>query len=138
MTLGSDGTSTITVPEGHYVEINITFPSTRGFSGCYRGKYFEIRDGSNQSATLLAVLCEFYKDKENVFRSSGRHMWLKLHRADYRRDLYKYHASHAAKTMNNTGMYSVTLDHFVCSTNLHVKGYLVKTGNTKLVSLSNN
>ena len=138
MTLGSDGTSTITVPEGHYVEMNITFPSTRGFEGCYDSKFFEIRDGSNQSATLLAVLCEFYKDKENVFRSSGRHMWLKLHKANFFPAYYKYHANYTAKTMNVTGMYSVTPDHFVCSTNLHVKAYLVKTGNTKLVSLSNN
>ena len=122
MTLGSDGTSTITVPEGHYVEINITFPSTRGFEGCYYDKYFEIRDGSNQSATLLAVLCEFYKDKEYVFRSSGRHMWLKLHRADYDQEYYKYHGSYTAKTMNVTGMCSVALDHFICSPNLHVKG----------------
>ena len=138
MTLGSDGTSTITVPDRHYVEINITFPSTHDFEGCYFGKYFEIRDGSNQSATLLAVLCEFYKDKENVFRSGGRYMWLKLHRADFFPDVFKYHANYTAKTMNITGMYSITLDHFVCSTILHVKGYLVKTGNTKLVSLSNN
>ena len=100
------------------MEMKITFPSTRGFEGCYDGKYFEIRDGLNQSANLLAVLCEFYNDKENVFRSSRRYMWLKLHRADYARYYYKYHASYAAKTMNVTGMYSVTLDHFVCSTNM--------------------
>ena len=135
VTLGTNGTFNITVPEGHYVEMTITFSSNRGFDGCYFGKYFEIRDGLNQSATLLAAFCEFYKDKTYGFWSSGRHMWLRLHRADFFPDLFKYHANYTAKTMNVTGMYSVTLDHFVCSTNLHVKRYLVKTDNTKLVSL---
>ena len=114
MTLGTNGTFNITVPEGHYVEMTITFSPNRGFEGCYDGKYFEIRDGLNQSATLLAAFCEFYQDKTYVFRSSGRHMWMRLHRADYFPEYYKYHANYTAKSMNVTGMYSVTLDHFVC------------------------
>ena len=95
------------------MEMKITFSSNHDFVGCYLGQYFEIRDGLNQSATLLGIFCEFYKDKENVFRSSGRHMWLKFHVPDNFRDYYKFHTNYAAKSMNFTGLYFLTLYHFV-------------------------
>ncbi|KAJ7335967.1 hypothetical protein OS493_013331 [Desmophyllum pertusum] len=95
VTMKQSGTP-ITVPEGHYVELTITFLSDYG--SFYHGTYFEIHDGLNQSANLLGVFCEFYKDKEYVFRSSGRHMWLKFHEYHYIDHDVKY----TTKQMNVT------------------------------------
>ncbi|KAJ7385570.1 hypothetical protein OS493_015151 [Desmophyllum pertusum] len=100
VTLETDGTRLITVPEGHYVEMTITFPIDHG-SVCYLGVYFEIRDGLNQSANLLGVFCGFYKDKEYVFRSSGRHMWLRFHRYHTSND-NSFHVKYTSKQMNVT------------------------------------
>ncbi|KAJ7385569.1 hypothetical protein OS493_015148 [Desmophyllum pertusum] len=100
VTLETDGTRLITVPEGHYVEMTITFPIDWG-SVCFWGIYFEIRDGLNQSANLLGVFCVFYKDKEYVFRSNGSHMWLKFHSyRSYYND--SFHVKYTSKQMNVT------------------------------------
>lgn len=106
-----NGTSNvITVPEGHYVELRITFTSNDGFV-CPFGHYFVIRDGSKNTDELLGEACSFYKRKEYVFRSSGNNMWLKLHSRNgwavyqYRRG--RFHARYKAKPLNLTGMYSV-------------------------------
>ncbi|KAJ7375790.1 Tolloid-like protein 2, partial [Desmophyllum pertusum] len=99
VTLESDGTRLITVPDGHYVEMTFTFPIDLG-SGCFLGVYFEIHDGLNQSANLLGVFCGFHEDKEYVFRSSGRHMWLKYHRSPYLSD--NFHVKYTAKQNNVT------------------------------------
>ena len=98
----TDGTRLITVPEGHYVELTITFPIDFYGPLCFLGRYFEIRDGLNQSENLLGVFCVFYKDKEYVFRSSGCHMWLKLHGGFLPHDV-----QYTAKQMNVTGVYFV-------------------------------
>ena len=122
--LGQDGTCNITVPEGHYVEINITFLYNFGLWTCYRGIYFEIRDGLNQSSSLLAAFCESFKDRENAFRSSGRYMLVKLHKSqfasDYNLTYYTIYARYPTKKMNATCMYYVTLFHFVYSTNPYI------------------
>ncbi|KAJ7385625.1 hypothetical protein OS493_015213 [Desmophyllum pertusum] len=99
VTLKPDDTRLITVPEEHYVEMTITFPIDLG-SGCFFGVYFDIHDGLNQSANLLGVFCGFHEDKEYVFRSSGRHMWLKYHRSQYFSD--NFHVKYTAKQMNVT------------------------------------
>ena len=58
--LNPDDSKNITVPDGHYVELNITFRKTYGFGpACYYGVHFKIRDGLNQSAHLLGSFCEF-------------------------------------------------------------------------------
>lgn len=100
--LRPDGTYNITVPEEHYVEMTITFRSDFGFLLCFVGIYFEVRDGLNQSANLLGVICEAYT-KEHAFRSSGQNMYLKLHGG-----LHKslFHINYTAKPMNITGFYS--------------------------------
>ena len=74
------------------------------FYPCLFGLYLEIRDGLNQSANLLGVLCETYS-KGYVFRSSGQNMWLKLHGPTLNE---KYiHINYTAKPVNVTGLFSV-------------------------------
>ena len=80
--------------------MNIAFREKYGdFQAYYYGVYFEIRDGLNKSAPLLGV---FYESKEYIFRSSGRHMWLKLHGSYFVED--DFHANYTVKQMNVTGM----------------------------------
>ena len=81
--------------------MNIAFLEKYGFfQAYYYGVYFEIRDGLNKSAYLLGV---FYEGKEYIFRSSGRHMWLKLHGLYFVED-DDFHANYTVKQMNVTGM----------------------------------
>ena len=81
--------------------MNIAFLEKYGFFQVYyHGVYFEIRDGLNKSAYLLGV---FYEGKEYIFRSSGRHMWLKLH-SSYRVKDDDFHANYTVKQINVTGM----------------------------------
>lgn len=109
--LRPDGTYNITVYEEHYVEMTITFRLDFGFVTCSLGIYFEVRDGLNQSANLLGLFCEFY-EKGHVFRSSGRNIWLKLHK--YRSISERnFHIKYTAKKMNTTGLYSVTGSFFI-------------------------
>ena len=96
------GTYNITVPEEHYVEMTITFRFDFGFFPCLVGLYFEIRDGLNQSANLLGILCEMYS-KGYVFRSSGQNMWLKLHGFLFEEDV---HINYTAKSVNVTGLFT--------------------------------
>ncbi|XP_078357249.1 uncharacterized protein LOC144642133 [Oculina patagonica] len=100
ITLRPDGTYSITVPEGNYVEMTITFSHDYGFQACYLDIFFEFHDGLNQSANVLSLFCEFYQ-KRYIFRSSGRHMWLKLHKSNTVRDGV-FHASYTAKQLNFT------------------------------------
>jgi len=97
--LRPDDTYNITVPEGHYVEMIVTFRLDAGLYPCLFGGYFEIRDGLNQSANLLGILCEMYS-KGYVFRSSGQNMWLKFHRHGLPEKYF--HISYTAKPMNVT------------------------------------
>lgn len=82
--------------------MTITFRSDFGFLPCLLGIYFEVRDGLNQSANLLGMICEAYT-KEHVFRSSGQNMYLKRHGNIHERD---FHINYTAKPMNITGFYS--------------------------------
>ena len=100
--LRSDGTYNITVPEEHYVEITITFRVDKGFFNCLFGIYIEIRDGLNQSADLLGILCKAFT-KERVFRSSGHNMYLKFHKHT-RIGEGAFHINYTAKPMNITGL----------------------------------
>ena len=99
--LRSDGTYNITVPEEHYVEITITFRLEDGVVNCFFGIYIEIRDGLNQSADLLGILCEAFT-REHVFRSSGRNMYLKFHKPTWLNEV-DFHINYTAKPMNITG-----------------------------------
>jgi len=100
------GTYIITVPEEHYVEITITFHSNFRFLFCLLGIYFEVRDGLNQSANLLGMICETYT-KEHVLRSSGQNMYLKRHElSSYTLLESDFHINYTAKPMNITGLYS--------------------------------
>ena len=100
--LRSDGTYNITVPEEHYAEMTITFRVHDGFLPCFFGIHIEIRDGLNQSANLLGILCEF-SPKERVFRSSGHNMYLKFHNHTIFRE-GDFHINYTAKPMNITGL----------------------------------
>ena len=101
--LKPDGSCSVITPEGHYVELNITFLENYGFlKTCHRGTYLHIRDGVNEAAHLLAVFCEFYKNKEYIFRSSGRHMWLKLY-GSYRVHDDDFYAKYSVKPVDVTG-----------------------------------
>ena len=84
------------------MELTITFSDDFGFLGCFLDVHFAIRDGKNQSANLLGLLCEFY-NKGYVFRSSGRHIWLKLYSSDQVRD-DAFHANYTVKQLNVTGI----------------------------------
>jgi len=101
--LRPDSTYNISVPEGHYVEMAITSRLEVGFYLCLFGLYFEIRDGLNQSANLLGILCEMYS-KGYVFRSSGQNMWLKLH--PHRWNEIYFRINYTAKPMNVTGLFT--------------------------------
>ena len=104
--LRPDGTYNITVPEEHYVEMTITFRSDFGFLPCIASVYFEVRDGLNQSANLLGMICETYT-KEHFFRSSGQNMYLKLHeQSGHHLDESAFHINCTAKPRNITGLYS--------------------------------
>ena len=100
--LGADGTYIITVPEEHYVEMTFSFRMDYGILLCLAGIYIETRDGLNQSANLLGILCEALT-KERVFRSSGHNMYLKLHGG---RAFIERHSqiNYTAKPMNITGL----------------------------------
>ena len=109
--LKPDGSYGITVPEGYYVEMKITFLENYGFvETCYRlgfSIYFEILDGLNQSADLLGVFCEIYAGKEYIFRSSGHHMWLRVHGSYFTILVMgdKFQIKYTAKHLNATGMF---------------------------------
>lgn len=96
--MGYDGTFKVTVPKGHYVELNITFSTNGGFMNCFRSRYFQIRDGIDKSSSLLDVFCE---NKESVYRTSAHNMWGKL---SYTRYSFKFEANYAARRINSTGM----------------------------------
>ena len=100
--LRPDGTYSVTVTEGKYVEIDVTFTYDYGLDACLLNVYFEIRDGLNQSGSLLGLFCEFNK-KGQVFRSSGRSIWIKLQRYKpaYQRN---FHIKYTARPVNATGM----------------------------------
>ena len=95
------------------MELTITFFDNYGFRGCFFNVHFAIRDGKNQSANLLGLFCEFY-NRGYVFRSSGRHIWLKLYRSDEVPDGV-FHANYTVKQLNFTGimmMIIIFTDHF--------------------------
>ena len=82
--------------------MTITFRVDYGFLPCFFGTYIEIRDGLNQSANLLGILCEGFT-KKHVFRSSGHNMCLKFHK----HTLFKegaFHINYTAKPMNIAGL----------------------------------
>ena len=101
-----DGKKFLSVPWGHYVELNFTI---RGhFPGlCLWGFYLEIRDGSNQSTNLLGEFCGDYGT--GVVRSSGRYMWLKFMRTD----LYNFAVFYTARSINETGMF-LLINQYIC------------------------
>ena len=84
------------------MEMTISFRMEYGFLLCISGRYIEIRDGLNQSANLLGILCEAFT-KERVFRSSGHNMYLKFHKL---RPLNEgdFHINYTARPMNITGL----------------------------------
>ena len=84
------------------MELTISSRMDHGILPCFFGIYFEIRDGLNQSANLLGILCEAFI-KERVFRSSGHNMYLKFHK---HRALNEgdFHINYTAKPMNITGL----------------------------------
>ena len=86
------------------MEVTITLRMDFGFLTCVHGVYFEIRDGLNQSANPLGILCELYS-KGYVFRSSGQNMWVKLHRSVIV-DESTFHINYKAKPMNVTGLFT--------------------------------
>jgi len=83
--------------------MSITSRRDSGVYGCFIGRYFEIRDGLNQSANLLSMLCETSL-KGYVFRSSGQNMWLKFHRQRWE-EIYFY-INYTAKPVNVTGLFT--------------------------------
>ena len=84
--------------------MTITFRVDYGILHCLLGTYFEIRDGLNQSANLLGILCETFT-KEHVFRSSGHNMYLKFHKLPPLNE-GDFHINYMAKPMNITGLKS--------------------------------
>ena len=85
------------------MEMTFTFRLDVGFYPCLFASYLEIRDGLNQSANLLGILCELYP-KGYVFRSSGQNMWLKFHRQGLPEKYF--HINYTAKPANVTGLFS--------------------------------
>ena len=86
------------------MEMTISFRMEYGFLLCISGRYIEIRDGLNQSANLLGILCEAFT-KERVFRSSGHNMYLKFHKHRALNEGH-FHINYTAKPMNITGLKS--------------------------------
>ena len=84
------------------MEMTISFRMEYGFLLCISGRYIEIRDGLNQSANLLGILCEAFT-KERVFRSSGHNMYLKFHKLPPLNE-GDFHINYMAKPMNITGL----------------------------------
>ena len=82
--------------------MTISFLVDHGIFPCLLGTYFEIRDGLNQSANLLGILCEGFT-KERVFRSSGHNMYLKFHENTPLNE-GDFHINYTAKPMNITGL----------------------------------
>ena len=82
--------------------MTISFLVDHGIFPCLLGTYFEIRDGLNQSANLLGILCEGFT-KERVFRSSGHNMYLKVHGSRAFIERYSQ-INYTAKPMNITGL----------------------------------
>ena len=82
--------------------MTISFRVDYGIAPCLDGIYIEIRDGLNQSANLLGILCEALT-KERVFRSSGHNMYLKVHRNRAFIERYSQ-INYTAKPMNITGL----------------------------------
>ena len=87
------------------MEITISFRVEYGSLPCLLGIYIEFRDGLNQSANLLGILCEAFT-KERVFRSSGHNMYLKFHEHT-RYQEGGFHINYTAKPMNITGLESL-------------------------------
>ena len=99
-----DGKKFISVPRGHYVELNFTirsyFPEI-----CLWGFNLEIRDGSNQSTNLLGEFCGDYGT--GVVRSSGRYMWLKFIQTNF----YNYISIfYIGRSINETGMMFLSIN----------------------------
>ena len=86
------------------MEITISFRVEYGSFPCLLGMYIEFRDGLNQSANLLGILCEAFT-KERVFRSSGHNMYLKFHKHTWFSE-GEFHINYTAKPMNITGLES--------------------------------
>ena len=82
--------------------MTITFRVDFGFLLCFLGIYIEIRDGLNQSANLLGILCEA-STKKHVFRSSGHNMCLKFHEHTIFHE-GDFHINYTAKPMNIAGL----------------------------------
>ena len=82
--------------------MTITFRVEYGFLPCFLGMYIEIRDGLNQSANLLGILCGAFI-KERVFRSTGHNMYLKFHKHPPLNEGH-FHINYKAKPMNITGL----------------------------------
>ena len=84
------------------MELTISSRVDHGILPCFFGIYFEIRDGLNQSANLLGILCEA-STKERVYRSSGHNMYLKFHKLPPLNE-GDFHITYTAKPMNITGL----------------------------------
>ena len=84
------------------MELTISSLMDHGILPCFFGIYFEIRDGLNQSANLLGILCGAFI-KERVFRSSGHNMYLKFHKHPPLNEGH-FHINYKAKPMNITGL----------------------------------
>ena len=84
------------------MELTISSRVDHGILPCFVGIYFEIRDGLNQSANLLGILCGAFI-KERVFRSSGHNMYLKFHKHPPLNEGH-FHINYKAKPMNITGL----------------------------------
>ena len=84
------------------MELTISSRMDHGILPCFLGIYFEIRDGLNQSANLLGILCGAFI-KERVFRSTGHNMYLKFHKHPPLNEGH-FHINYKAKPMNITGL----------------------------------
>ena len=84
------------------MEITISFRVEYGSLPCFFGIYIEFRDGLNQSADLLGILCEA-STRERLFRSSGRNMYLKFDKHTWLKE-GDFHINYTAKPMNITGL----------------------------------
>ena len=87
----------LSVPQGHYVELNFTMRSEWPLL-CLLDFKLEIRDGNNQLANFLGEFCREYE--VGVVRSSGRYMWLKF----IGKRLYDFTAFYTGRSNNKTGM----------------------------------
>ena len=87
----------LSVPQGHYVELNFTMRGEWPLLCLFDFK-LEIRDGNNQLANFLGEFCREYEI--GVVRSSGRYMWLKFIGKRH----YDFTAFYTGRSNNETGM----------------------------------